>query len=184
MSDTAVITFGRFNPITIGHEKLVETVLHFAIEIGADPFIYLSHSQNKTNNPLPYDVKLKLARKAFPDIDIVESSAPTIMQAASELYTNGWRKLVVFVGSDRVDEFNTLLNKYNGIEYNFDKIYVLSAGQRDAKLDTVEGMSGTKMRGYAINNDVEKFASGLPTNLKSDAEYIMNTIRKGLKYEN
>ena len=181
MPNTAVITFGRFNPITVGHEKLVNKVKSFASSMDADPFVYLSHSHNNTNNPIPYDIKIDLATKAFGDV-IVESDCRNIIQVANRL-NESYNHLVVFVGSDRVLEFDNLLNKYNGTEYDYESIDVLSAGYREADSNTVEGMSGTKLRKYAINNDVTSFTFGLPLELKPHANFIMNTIRKGLNYE-
>ena len=181
MSNTAVITFGRFNPITVGHEKLVNTVKRYALNNYCDPYVYLSHSCDKQKNPIPYHTKLRLAHQAFGDV-VVASESRNIVQIAQELQKD-YDNLVLIVGKDRVSDFQTLLQKYNGIDYTYDIISVLSAGDRDPDSSDIEGMSATKLRQYAINNDVKSFAFGLPIRLKSDASYIMDIVRKGLNYE-
>lgn len=179
MPNTAVITFGRFQPITIGHEKLVNKIKSFAAQINADPLVFLSHSHDNNKNPLDYATKFVLARYAFGSC-VYRSESKTILQALQEL-NHQYNKIVVFVGSDRVQEFDTLLNKYNSIEYNYDCITIASAGQRDASLGEVEGMSGTKLREYAIAKDAKSFMKGLPTTLHSHVDLVMHSIRKGLK---
>ena len=176
----AVITFGRMNPITAGHEKLANAVLQQAQKHDGTPYIYLSQSQDKTKNPLSYNDKIKYAQKAFGK-SVIKSRARTIIEVMVEL-TGKHKNVVVVVGSDRVQEFKKLLDKYNGSSagYVFNDIKVVSAGQRDPDAEGVKGMSGTKMRGFAADNDVKKFASGLPSKLKTSAAAILADVRKGM----
>lgn len=176
---TIVISFGRMNPITVGHEKLVNKVMAVAAKERATPAVYLSQSQDAKKNPLSYKDKITFAKKAFGNV-IKPSKARTIIEVAKEL-SGKYQKLVIVVGSDRVGEFNTLMNKYNGKDYTFQNIEVVSAGERDPDADGVEGMSASKMRMLAVKGDLDKFKSGLPKKLQSQAEKVMNAVRKGMK---
>lgn len=179
---TAVLTFGRMNPITVGHEKLVNSLIqNAASRKGAVPMVYLSHSQDPRKNPLSYEDKVKFAKQAFGNI-IKQSKARTIIEVMKEL-DGKYENVIVVVGSDRAGEFHQLLNKYNGKEYNFESIKIVSAGQRDPDADSVEGMSASKMRKYASSNDLNNFTKGLPKKLKSSAEQIMSDVKKGMNEE-
>jgi hypothetical protein len=175
---TVVLTFGRLNPITVGHEKLVNKVLSIATKEKATPQVYLSHTQDKKKNPLSYDEKLKYARLAFGSV-VQKSNAKTIIQVAKDL-SNTFDRLILVVGQDRVSEFETLLNKYNGKEYNYSSIRVLSAGDRDPDSDDVTGMSASKMRTFAMTGNFEQFKRGLPKNLMNSAEEIYKDVREGM----
>jgi len=176
----AVITFGRMNPITVGHEKLANAVASQAKNSGGVGYIYLSQSQDKNKNPLSYNDKIKYAQKAFGKI-VIKSKARTIIEVMAEL-SGKHKDVIVVVGSDRVKEFDRLLNKYNksSAGYIFNNITVVSAGQRDPDAEGVKGMSGTKMRGFAMDNDVKSFATGLPSKLKTTAAAILADVRKGM----
>ena len=176
----AVVTFGRMNPITVGHEKLAAAVISNAKQRGGTPYIYLSQSQDKNKNPLSYNDKIKYAQKAFGPA-VIKSKARTIIEVMVEL-SGKHKDVIVVVGSDRVKEFDRLLNKYNksSAGYVFNNIKVVSAGQRDPDAEGVKGKSGTKMRGYAADNDVKKFATGLPSKLKTSAAAILADVRKGM----
>ena len=175
---TAVITFGRMNPVTVGHEKLVNKVLSVAVKAKGTPLVYLSHSEDMKKNPLSYNSKISYAQKAFGRV-IQKSKSRTIIEVAKEL-SGKYANLIVVVGSDRVAEFNTLLNKYNGKEYKFEVIDVQSAGERDPDADGVEGMSASKMRSAAASEDLKSFKSGLPKKLQRDAQKIMDAVRDGM----
>lgn len=175
---TAVITFGRMNPVTVGHEKLVNKVLSVAVKAKGTPLVYLSHSEDMKKNPLSYNSKISYAQKAFGRV-IQKSKSRTIIEVAKEL-SGKYANLIVVVGSDRVAEFNTLLNKYNGKEYTFEVIDVQSAGERDPDADGVEGMSASKMRSAAASEDLKSFKSGLPKKLQRDAQKIMDAVRDGM----
>lgn len=177
----AVFSFGRMNPPTVGHEKLVNKVRAVARAHKGDPLIYLSHTHKLPKDPLEYNDKIKLAKKAFGRI-VKMSRANTIIKVLQELEKK-YDEVVLVVGSDRVSDFRELVNKYNGKDYTFDTIDVVSAGERDPDADDVSGMSASKMRELATNEDLKEFKSGLPRNLQRDAENIMKMVRKGLNYE-
>tara|TARA_Y100000385_G_scaffold81336_1_gene83200 strand:+ start:37641 stop:39503 length:1863 start_codon:yes stop_codon:yes gene_type:complete len=177
-SDTVVVSWGRMNPVTSGHEKLALKVASEAKARKAVPAIYLSHSSDPKKNPLSYDDKIKFAQAAFGKI-VVKSSAKTIIQVAAQLQRQ-YKNMVLVVGSDRVGEFKTLLNKYNGKDYTFDSIEVISAGERDPDADDVSGMSASKMRALAADNDLNTFKKGLPKRLQSKAQQVLDAVRNGM----
>ena len=176
MSKT-VFAFGRMNPPTIGHEKLAAKVESEAKRRGAMPHIYLSHTQNSKKDPLPYNTKIAIAKKAFGKA-VTKSSAKNVIQIMQDLEKMGHTEVIMVAGSDRVPEFKTLLGKYNGKEYNFKKIDVVSAGERDPDAQGVEGMSASKLRAIAQSGDYETFAKGMPSKLRdADKKKVYNTIR-------
>ena len=181
-------TFGRMNPPTIGHGKLLDVL---AAKAGRNPYkIFLSQSQDPKKNPLPYSDKIKSIRKMFPKHArnvMINKKVKTPFDALTALYDAGYRKVVMVAGSDRVSEYDVRLNKYNGKEgahgfYNFkDDIKMVSAGERDPDADGAEGASGTKQRGYATDNDFIKFSQGLPAAMNTkDARVMFNAVRKGM----
>ena len=176
-----VFTFGRMNPPTIGHQKLVDKIISTAKKEKADAKVFLSHSQNNKKDPLNYAEKIRFARKAFGKV-IQQSNSKTIIQILKELEKGGYTDIVLVVGSDRVGEFSGLLNKYNGKDYNFDSIDVVSAGARDPDAVGVEGMSASKLRALAIQGDFDTFKTGLPKKLNDrDAKDAYDTIRAVIK---
>lgn len=177
----AVFTFGRMNPPTTGHEKLANKLRAVARMHKGDPLIYLSHTHKIPKDPIEYQDKVKLAKRAFGNI-VKISKANTIIKVMQELEKK-YDEVVLVVGSDRVEDFKQLLRKYNGKDYSFDTIDVVSAGERDPDADDVSGMSASKMRELASNEDLKAFKEGLPRNLQRDAENIMKMVRKGLNYE-
>lgn len=180
-------TFGRMNPPTIGHDKLLDKLASIA---GKNPYkIYLSQSQDPKKNPLNYSDKIKNVRKMFPKHArsvMVNKNVKSAMDILPTLYEQGFSKVVMVVGSDRVNEFEILLNKYNGKEarhgfYNFKDIKVVSAGERDPDAEGIEGVSSSKMRTYASDNDFTSFIQGLPKALSNpDAKKLFNDVRKGM----
>jgi len=154
-----VMAFGRMNPPTIGHEKLVNKVKEIAHDLHAPHHIILSHSSDAKKNPLSIQDKVKHAKRFFPNTNIEASSKehPTFLQHAARLHQAGHDHLVMVGGSDRVEEFHKKLQQYNGTGpgklYNFKKIEVKSAGHRDPDAEGAEGMSASKMREHAKNND-------------------------------
>ena len=188
---TAVFTFGRMNPPTIGHEKLINKIKDVANKHRADWFVYLSSSQDSKKNPLSFDRKIFYARKMF-GRDVNQKNfpkEPTALHAASSLHNKGYKKLVMVVGSDRVGQFEKLMKQYNGVDnkphgyYNFDTIDVVSAGERDPDAEGVEGMSASKLRGFAVKGNFLDFKDGLPGLSEKDARSLFNEIRKGLKLQ-
>lgn len=180
VSPTAVFSFGRMNPPTIGHEKLVAKINAVAKQNNAMPHLYLSQSYDSNKNPLPYATKIALAKKAFGSM-VMKSRSKTLMQVAKELEDMGHTKLIMVAGSDRVTEFKTLLNKYNGKDYTFDSIEVVSAGERDPDAEGAAGMSASKMRAAAAAGDEKAFKSGLPKKLQSSASKVYQAVRDGMK---
>lgn len=176
---SVVLTFGRFSPPTIGHEKLVSKIKDVASARKADPMIFTSHTYDKKKNPLVYDQKIQFLQIAFGPI-VKKTNARTIIEVAKEL-SGKYENLIVVVGSDRVSEFQTLLDKYNGKEFNFKVIDVISAGERDPDGDDISGMSASKLRSLAVTGDFETFEKGLPSKLKAHAKDVYETILKGMK---
>ena len=185
--DTAVFTFGRFNPPTTGHEKLIDALAREQKKNpGAPMYVFPSHSNDPKKNPLPHALKVAYMKKMFRKYakNITVSSARNVFEVATFLHNKGHRAVVMVVGSDRVDEFDRLLNEYNGVQgrhgyYGFDNIEVVSAGERDPDAEGVEGMSASKMRAAAVEGDYESFKQGLPTGFK-DGERLFRDVRKNM----
>tara|TARA_B100000768_G_C11284379_1_gene381097 strand:- start:1522 stop:2799 length:1278 start_codon:yes stop_codon:yes gene_type:complete len=183
-------SFGRMNPPTIGHSKLVTSL---ATKAGKNPYyIYLSQTNKPKKDPLEYTQKVKHVRKMFPKHGrnvVLDKKVRDVFDIAVGLYAQGFNKITMVVGSDRVTEFETLLNKYNGKEgrhgtYNFERITVISGGERDPDSDGVEGMSASKQRENARNNDFSTFSQGLPKNVNAkDAKKLFNDVRAGMGLE-
>ena len=182
--DTVVFTFGRFNPPTTGHEKLIQKVKSVA---GSQPFrIYPSFSQNQKKDPLPHALKIAYMRKMFSRFAkniVADKNSRTAIDIAVKLYDEGFKNLTMVVGSDRVKEFQRLLSTYNGVGgkrhgyYKFDSIDVVSAGERDPDAEGVEGMSASKMRMAASDGDFDSFEKGVPSGFK-DAKKLYLDVRK------
>ena len=181
--DTVVFAYGRFNPPTTGHEKLIEKVVSVA---GTNDYrIYPSHSQNPKKDPLPQVLKTAYMRKMFKKYarNIIVTKSKNAIEIAVELYDQGYKNLVMIAGSDRVKVFDTMLNNYNGVEgkghgyYKFDSIEIVSAGERDPDSEGVEGMSASKMRAAASDGDMESFLQGVPSGF-SDGKKLYRDVRK------
>jgi len=160
----AVFAFGRFNPPTIGHQKLLNKVQTLAQKFDGKGYIFLSHKQNNKTDPLSFTEKQDYIKKFFPDLDIGHDEVKTIIQALQKIQAEGRTKVVMVAGSDRVAEFKKLLNNYNGKPdkagnelYKFDTIEVASAGERDPDADGISGASASKARELVSNNDEEQF---------------------------
>ena len=184
--ETIVFTFGRFNPPTIGHEKLIKKVSQVA---GSNPYqIYPSFTTNPKKDPLPHALKVAYMRKMFKKYAkniIADKDSKTAINIAVKLYDEGYKNLVMVAGSDRVKEFDTLLGTYNGVEgkrhgyYKFDSIKVVSAGERDPDAEGVEGMSASKMRSAAVIGDYDSFSTGIPATLSdADKKKLYRDVRK------
>jgi len=185
--DTIVYAYGRFNPPTIGHEKLITKVAKIA---GSNPFrIYPSHSQNPKKDPLPQALKTAYMRKMFKKYakNIIVSKSKNAIEIAVELYDQGYKNLIMVAGSDRVKVFDVMLNNYNGVEgkphgyYKFDSIKVVSAGERDPDAEGVEGMSASKVRAAAVDGDYDSFSTGIPNTLSdADKKKMYRDVRKNM----
>jgi len=184
-SKTVVFAFGRFNPPTIGHELLVKAVKKLAQQKNADHVIYASRSQDSKKNPLTVDKKVKYLNLMFRNTHFAAANehVRTFIEAAKEL-NKRYKNIVMVAGSDRVPEFKRLLNTYNGKEFNFDTIEVISAGERDPDADDASGMSASKMRAVAVKGNYAEFKRGLPSTVRDiDGKRLMNDIREGMGLE-
>jgi predicted nucleotidyltransferase len=179
---TMAFTFGRFNPPTIGHEKLINKVA----SIRADDYrIYLSRSEDPKKNPLSAREKLSVMKQMFPRHarKIAINTTNMILDICTELHNQGITEIFMVVGSDRVREFETIINKYNNVKsrhgyYNFDNVNVVSAGERDPDAEGASGMSASKMRAAAAKGDLKSFEKGLPRGVNADA--LMKQVRRGM----
>jgi hypothetical protein len=182
---TVVFAFGRFSPPTVGHLLLVQFVKKLAQHNKADHVIYASRTQDKKKNPLPLDRKLHFLNLMFPGTNFVGASdqVRTFIEAA-KLLNRRYKNLIMVAGSDRVPEYTKILQKYNGVEYNFDSIQVMSAGERDPDADDASGMSASKLRAVAAKGDFQQFRKGLPTSFREiDARRLMDDVREGMGLE-
>ena len=186
-SNTVVMAFGRMNPPTTGHAKLVDKVRELAQQHDAHHEIILSHSHDSEKNPLTQAQKIKHAKRYFPGANITGSSSeqPNFLEHAKRLHQAGHDHLVMVAGDDRVGEYQKILNKYNGSHegalFNFKKISVVSAGSRDPDAEGVEGMSASKMREHAKNNNFDGFRQGVPSHVSDKhAKELFNDVRKGI----
>jgi phosphopantetheine adenylyltransferase len=190
----AVFTFGRFNPPTTGHQKLIDAVKNVAEKQGGEHHIFASQSQDKAKNPLGFDEKVGFMKKMYPKTNVHSSrTVKTVLDAAKHLQARGVTHGTLVVGSDRVDEFHNLLSKYNknpsDSDYDPKKHFyiphlsVVSAGQRDPDAEGVEGMSASKMRGHAASGNFKEFSKGVsnPTQAKPMYDTLRN--RMGIKEE-
>tara|TARA_R100000231_G_C5323235_1_gene164042 strand:- start:368 stop:1564 length:1197 start_codon:yes stop_codon:yes gene_type:complete len=184
---TIFFTFGRMNPPTSGHEKLMNEL---SKKSGRNPYrVFLSQSSDNKKNPLDYNYKVKTVRKFFPKHArsvMLDKKVKNVFDAVTKLYDEGYKNINMVVGSDRTNEFKKLLEKYNGVKgrhglYKFNKINVISAGDRDPDADDVSGMSASKMRKLASDGDFTQFSQGLPRSVSNnEAKKVYNEVRKGM----
>ena len=182
----AVVAFGRMNPPTIGHQKLVDKIKSFE----GDHYVFLSQSQKPKTDPLPFLDKLRYAKFFFPAVNIGHKDVRTPMDMMAMLQKLGYTDIIYVAGSDRVDGFTKLFNDYNGkpdkqgkIGYKFNSIEVVSAGERDPDADGAEGMSASKMRAAAAANDIESFKQGVPRPELADEMFAAVRAGMGIKDE-
>lgn len=181
-SKTVVFAFGRFNPPTSGHELLVKAVKKLAASNKADHAIYASKSQDAKKNPLSVDKKVHYLDLMFPNTNFVAANPNerTFIEAAKSL-NKKYKNLIMVAGSDRVPEYEKILTKYNGSEFHFDTVQVISAGERDPDSDDASGMSASKMRALATKGDYNGFKKGLPSTMRDiDGRRLMNDVRQGM----
>ena len=179
---TLTIAFGRFNPPTTGHEKLLDNV---ASSSDNDDYIIVpSRSQDAKKNPLDANMKVSVMQKMFPKHKskiVNDQSNRTIFDVLKKAHTDGYSGVRIVGGADRVSEFEKLANNYNGKLYQFDNLEVMSAGERDPDSDDVTGMSASKQRKAAAENDLETFMKGVPKSLsQKDAEQLFKKIRSSM----
>jgi len=184
---SVIFTFGRMNPPSLGHEKLLRS-MNEAVG-SSDCHIYLSKTSDSKKNPLEYNEKIKFVRKMFPKYGrniILDESISDILSVLVKLYNENYKKVTLMVGSDRVDELKKLTNKYNGLEnykhgfYKFNEgIKVLSAGERDQDGTISESVSSSQMREHAMNDNFGEFAKCVPSQY-NDLRDLFNAVRHGL----
>jgi hypothetical protein len=182
-----VFAFGRMNPPTTGHGALIDKVRDVAKANGATHSIVISRTQDKKKNPLTQEQKLKHAKRFFPGANIEGATEehPTFIDHLDKLHKSGVTHVTMIAGSDRVEEYKKLLDRYNGTgpgkRFNFKAAHVVSAGERDPDADDVSGMSASKMRAHAANNNMSGFRKGIPSHVKDEhARELFSDVRRGL----
>ena len=179
---TLTIAFGRFNPPTTGHEKLLDTVASSSDD--NDYMIIPSRTQDKKKNPLDADTKVSVMQKMFPkhkDKIVNDKANRTIFDVLKKAHTDGYANVRILGGADRVKEFEKLTGNYNGKLYQFDNLEIKSAGDRDPDSEDVTGMSASKQRKAAAEGDIKTFMKGVPKSLsQKDAEELFKKIRTAM----
>ena len=181
-----VFSYGRMNPPTAGHSKVVDKVKSHADKIGANHAVIVSHSQKPKTDPLHHEHKKEYLRHIHPDVNFEHSTKehPHFLAQLKKFHQEGHTHATMVVGSDRVKQFKALAHKYNGKEYDYKKIHILSAGQRDPDAEGVTGISGTKMRNHASNNDYKSFKAGLHANHNDEqAKKLFKATRQGMNLQ-
>jgi len=180
---TMVFAFGRMNPPTTGHKKLVSKVKSIALREKGDHTIVLSKTQKAPKDPLSPEDKLFYAKKMFPqtNLEIATDTLNTFLKWL-EHWNGKYDKIVMVGGSDRVAEFQKTISQYNGKLYTFKIVDVESAGERDADSEGVSGMSASKMRAFAEQNDLKKFKTGIPPGTLSPNQIkeLMEKVQEGM----
>ena len=179
-----VFSYGRMNPPTAGHSKVIDKVHSHAQKIGANHSVIVSHTQHHKKDPLHHEHKKEYLRHIHPEVNFDHSTKehPHFLAQLKKFNQEGHTHATMVVGSDRVKQFKSLAKKYNGKEYNYKKIHILSAGQRDPDAEGVKGISGTKMRDHARQNDFKSFKAGLHDNHDHDqAKRLYKATREGMK---
>ena len=180
--ETITVAFGRFNPPTVGHGKLLSAAKKASQ--GGELKIYPSRTQDPKKNPLDPDMKISFMKKMFPDFEeniVNDDDMKSIFNVLTTAGEQGYKNVNIIVGSDRQSEFENLAQKYNGELYNFELIRVISAGVRDADADGVEGMSASKMRKAVVDGDFDSFRKGTPKDLDDgDTQALFDAVRQGM----
>ena len=180
-----VFAFGRMNPPTVGHGALVDKVKEVAKAKGANHSVVISKTQDAKKNPLSPDQKLQHAKRFFPgtNLSVATAEQPTFMHYLKQLHGQGVTHVTMVAGSDRIEEYKKLLDRYNGPdkEFNFKGIDVVSAGERDPDADDVSGMSASKMRAHASSGNFREFRKGIPTHVSDEhAKEMFDHVRQGM----
>lgn len=185
---TTVFSFGRMNPPTTGHQKLVDKVHAVAKEHNAGHLVVLSHSQDSAKNPLSPEQKLKHAKRFFPktNLSVASKENPSFLTHAEKLHKEGTKHLIMVAGSDRAESYHKTLHQYNGTGpkhlFNFKSIKVVSSGERDPDAEGVEGMSASKMRAHASANNYKEFKKGIPSHVsEKHSQELFSDVQQGMK---
>ena len=182
MKKHVAFAFGRFNPPTVGHKKLIDTVVDASD--GGDFYIFTSQSQDPDKNPLDYQTKVNFLKKLFPDIQdkiVYDVSIKNVLQAADKLKANGYTAATFVCGSDRVPEFTKLLNTWNGMDKTprFGVLNIISSGEREDGVEGVGGVSASMAREFVKNNDFESFKGTVPNNPQL-AKELFDAVKQGM----
>ena len=182
MKKHVAFAFGRFNPPTVGHKKLIDTVVDASN--GGDFYIFTRQSQDPDKNPLDYQTKVNFLKKLFPDIQdkiIYDVSIKNVLQAADKLKANGYTAATFVCGSDRVPEFTKLLNTWNGMDKTprFGVLNIISSGEREDGVEGVGGVSASMAREFVKNNDFESFKGTVPNNPQL-AKELFDAVKQGM----
>jgi nicotinic acid mononucleotide adenylyltransferase len=182
MKKHVAFAFGRFNPPTIGHKKLIDTVVDAAD--GGDFYIFTSQSQDPDKNPLDYQTKVSFLKKLFPSIQdkiVYDMTIKNVLQAADKLKANGYTDATFVCGSDRIPEFTKLLNTWNGMDKTprFGTLNIVSSGEREDGVEGVEGVSASMAREFVKNNDFESFKGTVPNNPQL-AKELFDAVKQGM----
>lgn len=182
MKKHVAFAFGRFNPPTVGHKKLIDTVVDASD--GGDFYIFTSQSQDPDKNPLDYQTKVNFLKKLFPDIQdkiIYDVSIKNVLQAADKLKASGYTAATFVCGSDRVPEFTKLLNTWNGMDKTprFGVLNIISSGEREDGVEGVGGVSASMAREFVKNNDFESFKGTVPNNPQL-AKELFDAVKQGM----
>lgn len=180
-----VFAFGRMNPPTVGHGALVDKVRDVAATNQAGHSIVLSHSQDPDKNPLSPEQKLKHAKRFFPraNISVATKESPTFIHHLKDLHKRGVTHMTMVAGSDRVEEYKKIIDKYNGPgkDFNFKSVNVVSAGDRDPDAEGVTGMSASKMRAHAATDNFRGFKGGVPKHVSPEhAREMFDDVKAGM----
>jgi biotin operon repressor len=187
--NTLVFAFGRFNPPTVGHAKLMSRVITEARKNNANHIVYASASTDRRSNPLDVNTKVRFMKKMFPanNIKAAGGNQRTFMEIL-KFFNKMYGNIIMIAGSDRVSEFQKLANAYNGRDYNYKSIRLVSSGERDPDAEGVTGMSASKMREMAKNNDYRNFKTGVPNLSDKDSKALFDAVKRGMgireRYEN
>ncbi len=179
---TAVFSFGRMNPPTSGHGKLIKKVMSVAKKEKGVPMIYPSKTEDNKKNPLTYKTKVKVLQDVFGDIVNATTDIRTPFDVLGYLDNQKFSKVVFVVGSDRVAEFKKNMSKF--VDSDLDNIKdfsVVSAGDRDPDAEGIKGISGSKMREYVKKDKFKKFAAGLMTKNSNLAKKVFKELQKRMK---
>ena len=182
-SEGAVIVFGRFNPPTVGHQKLLDKAAAEADRLGFDFKVYPSRTVDAKKNPLQPGAKIEYMKKMFPDYEEGikdDPNARTIFDVLEACFNLGYKAVTIVVGQDRLSEFQSLAQKYNGDLYDFEELSVISAGARDPDSEGIEGMSASKMRDAVAKDDFKAFAKGIPNIGNMEKKNLFNLIQKSM----
>lgn len=178
---TVVFTFGRMNPPTTGHAKLIKKVMLVAKRVGGMPIVYPSKTEDNKKNPLSFKLKVSVLRDVFGDVIDINTRIKTPFDVLDSLNKKKVNKVVFVVGSDRVNEFKK--NMQSHIDKHLDNITdfsVVSAGERDPDASGVKGISGSKMRAFVKDDNFSKFKAGLLTKNVQIAKAVFKVLKKKL----